>query len=235
MAKFLGQTRIVGSRTRAPEFHLNFLARFPIQASHGTWVFLRTIPLHHFPLTRLLLNLCLVVVMAIQPVAFATAQGSCGDTQSDCKEFKCSSCQCCDVLGEQELCGCCGGASDSDACCGGSQHQVESQSDEPVVDPTFGEISPVVPVANRQYHSSIAEVGHVQVTGCRCGVRSEPAAPAPVRIPVEELRETVLIAFLSDSDLAGQSIVGAPRSCLGSGIGSLAPHFSQRNLCVWRL
>lgn len=190
--------------------------------------------MHSFPLTRTVLNLCLVVVMAFQPVAFATAQGTCRNTRPNSAALKCSNCQCCDVSGEHELCGCCGG-SDGEACCGDSGPRAKAHADEPLVDPTFGEISPVVPVASDECPPPTAMTDQGQFTGCLCGLRSEPAVPSPVRIPAEELRETLLIAFLSDRDLAGHVFVESPRSYFGFGTGSLAPHFSQRNLCVWRL
>jgi len=197
--------------------------------------FTRTFPLHGIPPARTAFSLCLIAAMVIQPLGVLVAHGSCGDTRGYPAEFKCPSCQCCDVSSEGEPCGCCGAAADSDSCCGDSGSHAASQDDAPAVDPLFGEISSLVPVAGEERPRRISKDNDFQFTGCLCGLHSEPAIPAPVRIPTSELRESVLIVFLSDSDLAGHVFGVLPRS--GSEIGTVpsTPHFSQRHLCVWRL
>ncbi|PHQ35091.1 hypothetical protein CEE69_11755 [Rhodopirellula bahusiensis] len=68
-----------------------------------------------------------------------------------------------------------------------------------------------------------------------CGIRSEPLAPAPHRVPVPQVRDLVVIAYLDHvASEAGLSI--RPDQLMSRlPIGDHSPRFAQRFLCIWRI
>lgn len=197
-------------------------------------VFTRTIPVDKSALIRKVLSFCLVVLMAIQPVSFAIARGvDIGDCTSSAP-LKCASCMCCDVGGDQESCGCCIEVN-VETCFGDSRTADESRPQEPRLDSAVSEVKAVPAVADGKDLPLVTMAEFVEITGCICGLRAEPFVPAPFRIPFKELSETVQAASLIHSVLTVHLNTGNPRSFLIAGTSPFSPHFSQRNLCVWRL
>ncbi|WP_197231052.1 hypothetical protein [Novipirellula artificiosorum] len=127
-----------------------------------------------------------------------------------------------------ELCGCCSGAKDdASGCC-------TKESKQTKYDELFGEIPAIVPEPPSSDVDELVQ-DQVALSSCMCGIRSEPFVPAPHRIPVPQLRERVLIAYLDHvaSDAGFSISPDDPMSRLP--IGSHSPHFSQRFLCIWRI
>ena len=183
------------------------------------------------PLIRTAVNLCLITAMVIQPVAIAFAQGICSQGQCDQTATLCGGCQCCEVESDAERCGCCGGApDDADDVCG-------TRTAEPEESDSFRKITGVASESSDSDETDGEQRadGSSAVTFCLCGIRSEPIAPTPHRVPAPQSRDLVLIDCLDDGAIGrGRSI---RPYCVASllPITSLAPHFSQRFLCVWRI
>ena len=183
------------------------------------------------PLIRIAVNLCLIAAMVIQPMALVAAQGTCaqGGSNGSCCQAKtvCHGCKSCEVETDGDLCGCCSGADDDAGSCCTKKKAVEPNTDE-----LFGEISDIVPEPPAD--QELVE-GKIALSSCMCGIRSEPIAPAPHRVPVPQVRELVVIAYLdhiaSDAGLS----VRPDRLASRLPIGDLSPHFSQRFLCIWRI
>jgi hypothetical protein len=73
------------------------------------------------------------------------------------------------------------------------------------------------------------------LSSCRCGVNSQPVTPPVQRVPVPQTRDLVVISYM-DHVASGSGF--SPRSSSSTSrlpIGILAPHFSQRFLCIWRI
>ncbi|MCM2369971.1 hypothetical protein [Aporhodopirellula aestuarii] len=163
---------------------------------------------------RIAVNLCLIAVMVIQPMAIAVAQTPCAQASCFQEDTVCHACKCCEVKTAGQLCGCCRGKVEttedtSHSCCR------KSKSPEPEVVEDAG-TTPVLRV-------------------CTCGIRSEPVAPAPIRVPVPQVRDLEVVAYLDHVGL-DESELNRPYDVTSRlPIGDLAPHFSQRFLCVWRI
>ncbi|QDT05156.1 hypothetical protein K227x_35550 [Rubripirellula lacrimiformis] len=180
------------------------------------------------PLIRTAVNLCLIAAIVIQPMTLVAAQGTCA--QGQCCEAKtvCHACKCCEVKTDGALCGCCSGnEEDAGSCCTNKREQSKH-------DDLFGEISDVVPEPPKPDDEDLVQ-DRVALSSCMCGIRSEPIAPAPHRVPVPQVRELVVIAYLdhvaSDAGLSirpDQLVSRLP-------LGDHSPHFSQRFLCIWRI
>ncbi|KAA1258245.1 hypothetical protein LF1_07610 [Rubripirellula obstinata] len=184
------------------------------------------------PLIRTAVNLCLIAVMVIQPMAFVAARGTCaqGGSNGSCCQAKtvCHGCKSCEVETDGDLCGCCsGGKNDAGSCC------TKNADAKPKHDDLFGEISDVVPEPPSADGQSAD--GESALSSCMCGVHSVPFAPVPNRAAVPQVRDLVVIAYLDHvATDAGKTIrPKALKSRLP--IGDLSPHFSQRFLCIWRI
>jgi len=184
------------------------------------------------PLIRTAVNLCLIAAIVIQPMAIITARGACAQdlqngSYSDANTV-CTGCRCCEVDHDGDLCGCCSRIEPgSDGCC-------TTMASKPKVDELFGEISDVVPEPPRSGDEKLVQ-DQVALSSCMCGIRSEPLAPAPHRVPVPQVRELVVIAYLDHvASEAGLSL--RPDQLMSRlPIGDHSPHFSQRFLCIWRI
>lgn len=178
------------------------------------------------PLIRIAVNLCLIAAMVIQPMAFVAAQGKCA--QGQCCEAKtvCHACKSCEVKTDGDLCGCCsGGDDDAGSCC-------TKKKANPKTDDLFDEISDIVPESPAD--QALSE-GQTALSSCMCGIRSEPIAPAPQRVPVPQVRELVMIAYLDHVASDAGLPIRPDRLASRMPIGDLSPHFSQRFLCIWRI
>ncbi len=191
------------------------------------------------PLIRTAVNLWLIAAMVIQPMAIVAAQGNCaqGVSAGTCCQAKtlCQSCKSCKVETDGDLCGCCSGGKDEPGSCCGNTDASEPRNDssKPTNDELFGEGSDIVPELTGA-GDELAE-GKASVSSCKCGIRSEPIAPSPHRVPAPQVRELIVIAYLDHAaSEAGLSVrPNDVRSRLP--IGDLSPHFSQRFLCIWRI
>lgn len=172
--------------------------------------------------------------MVIQPVTVArgtAAQGQCHEAEAT---TICYACKCCKVKTDGDPCGCCGGAKDEgDNCCG-------NKAVTPEYDHEFGEIAVVLPEPFKASKSADADneqiVGEPSaISSCLCGIRSEPIAPAPYRVPVLQSRDLVLIGYLDHAAMDAGYLLLRDRLAPRLPIGDLSPHFSQRFLCVWRI
>ncbi len=180
------------------------------------------------PLIRTAVNLCLIAAIVIQPMAFVAGQGACAQRQCCEAQTVCHACNCCEVKTDGDLCGCCSGnEEDAGSCC-------TKISERPKHDELFGEISDVVPEPPKSEDEDLVQ-DRVALSSCMCGIRSEPIAPAPHRVPVPQVRELVVIAYLdhvaSDAGLSIRPDQLSSRLPLGDH----SPHFSQRFLCIWRI
>ncbi len=161
--------------------------------------------------------------MALVAARGTCAQGRCCETNTVCH-----ACRCCEVNADGDLCGCCSGEEgDAGSCC--TKNREQSKPDE-----LFGELSDVVPEPPKSDEEKLVS-DQVALSSCMCGIRSEPLAPAPHRVPVPQVREFVVIAYLDHiASEAGLSI--RPYQLMSRlAIGDHSPHFSQRLLCIWRI
>ncbi len=195
-------------------------------------------------LTRIAVNLLLIVAITIQPTMVRALQKGCSD---DCSsQFTCQGCGSCEVESPAGRCGCCSGHSDvssneeSASCCGhGSttEHGIASTSE---VDPFADMEMANGPAADdsllRCSDDQLATFANrpLVVSGCRCLHAPEvPYAPAP-RSPANEVRDLVSLGFASS--LIADSKQQLPSvSAFDSGPPSAILHFAQIELCVWRL
>ena len=179
---------------------------------------------------RVAVQFCLIAAIVIQPMAVVAAQGACAEGRCCEAETVCHACECCVVKAHGDLCGCCSNADerddeDADSCCtndteGPKHDQLSEQRSEP--EPPESDKEELVQV-------------RVALSSCLCGIRSEPIAPAPQRVPVPQERELVVIAQLDHvANDAGTSI-RLNRPALRLSIGDHSPHFTQRFLCIWRI
>ena len=179
-------------------------------------------------LIRAAVNLCLIAAMVIQPMAFVAARGTCAQGRCCEGQTVCHTCKCCEVKTDGDLCGCCSGnEEDAGSCC-------TKESERPKHDELFGEISDVVPEPPKSVDEELVQ-DQVALSSCMCGIRSEPFAPAPRRVPGPQVRELIVIAYLdhvtSDAGLSIRPVQLISRLPIGDN----SPHFSQRFLCIWRI
>ncbi|QDV59141.1 hypothetical protein Mal33_51690 [Rosistilla oblonga] len=161
--------------------------------------------------------------MVIQPMAIAhagCAQGACCNAQT-----RCNACNSCEVGTDGGLCGCCSRIeSKPSGCC--DKTPGKEQRD----DTSEGSVGKLSPGDGEDLTN-----GQPSFSSCRCGVRSEPIAPAPQRSPVSQERDLVVIAYLDHTESDSGLSILPDHGTLRLPIGSLAPHFSQRILCIWRI
>ncbi len=210
------------------QFLLNSSAKFPILFVYRALVFFYKVTVSNSRLIHVAVNFCLIAATVIQPMAIVAAQGACAQGQCCQAQTVCQVCKRCEVNADGDLCGCCSGnKGDAGACC-------SRKAERPKHDEWFGEISDLVPEPPRTDDQEWVQ-DQVALTSCMCGIRSEPIAPAPQRIPVKQVRNLVFIAY-SDRVESNASLSVCPDG-LTSRLphGNQLPHFSQRILCVWRI
>lgn len=158
-------------------------------------------------------------------------------------DYVCDSCGCCQVASPEQKCSCCSGeraADEKDCCMFGAEPKVAA--DNPVEITQSGEIQELQVITISTTEPSVTAesamsdaVSNAEVTStCRCGVESSPLGePAPVR-PTIPIQESVAILHSDLADLFGGPLV-AQRPSSVRDEDFLRPHFSQIQLCIWRL
>lgn len=166
--------------------------------------------------------------MVIQPMALVAAQGTCAQGQCCQSKTICHACKCCEVKTDSDLCGCCrGNEKGAGSCC--TKNSERSRHDE-----LFGEISDVVPVPPKSDDEEAIQE-QVVLPLCMCSIRSEPMAPAPHRVPVPQVRDLVVIAYVDHVTSDAGLSIRPDQLSLRLPIGDHSRHFSQRFLCIWRI
>lgn len=203
----------------------------------------------NFLLSRIAVNLLLIVVMAIQPVAVCWAQGSCGDGVT--RSHGVQGCACC---GDKDTSDCCcqakpaGDPAESNAesnaegaraqdsrkqgsrtpgCCvinqggQGNARPVEDKRDTDLVENVLA--------------TTVAVNGDARLRAiCLCGIESHPLSDTMPRRGTNNVQDSsALIAFDLDESLSDRR---RPLSTRFEEVRAVVPaHFSQLHLCVWRL
>ena len=199
-------------------------------------------------LTRIAVNLLLIVAITIQPTTVRALQKACsGDCSS---QFTCQGCGSCEVESPAGRCGCCSGHSDVGSneesneeiasCCGhgsATEHGIASKfEDDPFADMEMANGPAADDSLLRCADDQLATFANspLVVSGCRCLHAPEvPLAPAP-RSPANEVRDLVSLGFASS--LIADSKQQLPSvAAIDDGPPSAILHFAQIELCVWRL
>ena len=195
-------------------------------------------------LTRIAVNLLLIVAITIQPTTVRALQKACsGDCSS---QFTCQGCGSCEVESPAGRCGCCSGHSDVGSneeiasCCGhgsATEHGIASKfEDDPFADMEMANGPAADHSLLRCADDQLATFANspLVVSGCRCLHAPEvPLAPAP-RSPANEVRDLVSLGFASS--LIADSKQQLPSvAAIDDGPPSAILHFAQIELCVWRL
>jgi len=199
-------------------------------------------------LTRIAVNLLLIVAITIQPTMVRALQKACsGDCSS---QFTCQGCGSCEVESPAGRCGCCSGHSDVGSneesneeiasCCGhgsATEHGIASKfEDDPFADMEMANGPAADDSLLRCADDQLATFANspLVVSGCRCLHAPEvPYAPAP-RSPANEVRDLVSLGFASS--LIADSKQQLPSvAAIDDGPPSAILHFAQIELCVWRL
>lgn len=169
---------------------------------------------------------------------------------SDCgakcaSSMLCEGCGCCEVGSSEEKCCCCGGAEPTASgknCCtrdtGSADFQKVTdktlQSDE-TLDVNVIVISTTPPSVAA---GPVANSGHarqVDVSStCHCGVESPPLSESVPARPSVPTRDSVLVRHSDLVDLFGESGLLHTTSEVRRD-DSPQPHFTQIQLCIWRL
>jgi len=167
-------------------------------------------------LIRIAIHLCLIAALVVQPMAIVFARGTCPQGQCCQGPSICQPCECCEATSETVRCCCCSGHNEpTGGCCA---EDTDSSTPEPI--------------------TSIEKTdrgGQFAFSRCLCGLHSEPIAPAPQRVPVPEVRDLVVIAYL---DHVGSNVglsIRPDHVNASLPIGDHSPGFTQRFLCIWRI
>lgn len=201
-------------------------------------------------LTRIIVNLSLIVAITIQPLMVFAFKKDCA---ANCvSHLACQGCGGCQVDTVGDRCGCCGGhavgdtaAEDSVAenasCCEQHSSHKQQPSSSATNDDLLEEAEIVEgPVASESPSCCTAESlgtspsSRTVESGCHCLHSPEtPCVPEP-RSPANEVRDLVPLGF-------APSVIAEPREqrpsdgSFGDGQSSANFHFAQIELCVWRL
>ncbi|WP_146390099.1 hypothetical protein [Allorhodopirellula solitaria] len=201
----------------------------------------------NFPLIRTAIHFCLIATIVVQPTAMVAAQGTCAqnaENESCCHaKSVCSSCQCCEVAAAGDRCGCCN-EGDHEASDPNTKQPAAPDADEQDADDSGRDAHGMKEQVGRKFDivdepstaiNAVPAQPPIARSACRCGVHSEPAAPPVQRVPVSQPRELVVIAYL-DHLAADSALSCSPKPATSrQPVGDLAPHFSQRFLCIWRI
>ncbi len=194
-------------------------------------------------LIRTAINLSLIIVMMIQPGIALVSANDCG---ADCgSSFLCEGCGCCKVASPEDKCCCCGGEhSDGEKsyCMGGTESEDFWNSFDEIVhaDETLElkvtVISTTEPAAidGCEPVAGSSQASDLVFSTCGCGFESPPLGESVPSRPTVSQRQSVAIRHSDLVDLFGGSMFPRPRR---RDVGEVlpSPHFSQVQLCVWRL
>ncbi|MCC7333985.1 MAG: hypothetical protein IT422_02745 [Pirellulaceae bacterium] len=201
-------------------------------------------------LTRIIVNLSLIVAITIQPpMVFAFKK----DCAAKCvSQLACQGCGGCQVDTVGDRCGCCGGhaaentavevsAAESASCC--EQHSSHKQQPSSLVDNDDLLAKAEIikgPLASESASCCTAESQGITPSsrtvesGCHCLHSPEtPCVPEP-RSPANEVRDLVSLGF-------APVVIAEPHEqrpgdgSFGDRLASANFHFAQIELCVWRL
>ncbi len=187
----------------------------------------------NFPLTRIALNLSLIVAVAIQPVAACAAVAVCSVRCSASDTRMCLGCGCCEVERANDHCCCCFSTADVEekerfepSCC---SH--DELTDAEVFDFQCSDLER----SNTACKLSDAAESETTIQSlCLCEQNSQPLSDSSPTRPVNESRASLAMGFAGPvgADRDGRLSPALARD--GTDIAELA-HFSQIVLCIWRL
>tara|TARA_R110002073_G_scaffold149534_11_gene303311 strand:+ start:12960 stop:13478 length:519 start_codon:yes stop_codon:yes gene_type:complete len=172
--------------------------------------------------------------MMIQPGMALVFANDCG---ANCaKTFTCDGCGCCEVSMSTEKCNCCGGGSDehaSGSCCMGSTEPESSADDHNRgLSNTLALKVIVISTADSVVMNELATAE--MAPGCQCGIESQPLGDSSPMRPTIQQRDVVAVRFADLATIFGDAVPRPPRM-VGSEVAISPPHFSQIQLCIWRL
>tara|TARA_A100001391_G_scaffold199227_2_gene181887 strand:- start:527 stop:1075 length:549 start_codon:yes stop_codon:yes gene_type:complete len=182
--------------------------------------------------------------MMIQPgMALALAN----DCSVKCASaYVCDGCGCCQVASPEQKCSCCDGGEPAAAektCCMG-EAESDSAADSSVEMTQSDEILELQVITISTAEPSVAadsdvamsgEIADVELTStCRCGVESSPLGESAPARPTLPIRDSVAIRHSELDDLFGGPLLPQRPSSVRSE-DFMRPHFSQIQLCIWRL
>lgn len=194
-------------------------------------------------LTRITVNLSLIVAITIQPSMVFALKRACAT--SCASQTTCQGCGGCQVAAAGDLCGCCSGHADvdsDDASASGCGHSPAEQqrisfatnddlAETAIVEGAVASESPSCCTTESRGSSSSSRT---EESGCHC-LHSPETPYSPVsRSPANEVRDLASLGFAF-------SVVAEPKEQLPSdrsfvdGLSSAILHFAQIELCVWRL
>ncbi len=167
----------------------------------------------------------------IQPGMTLVFANDCGAKRAS--GHMCEGCRCCDVSSPERKCSCCGGGENAVGeknCCLDDTESDETLELKVIVVSTIEPAS----VDGSESRVSESQPSEAVSSSCGCGVESPPLSEsAPLR-PTVPPRESVAIRYSGLADLFGASMLPRPTRCdVGEVLPS--PHFSQVQLCIWRL
>ena len=195
-------------------------------------------------LTRIAVNLFLIVAITIQPTVVFSLKRACSADRTS--QLTCQGCGCCEVETSEDQCECCGGPSkvvveeESASCCGHDggedQFSVHATEDEScaaieIIDERVHKVAPSGGAdENLDYLSNSLVVDFA----CNCLQAPEtPHAPVP-RSPANEVRDLVSLSFTSRVSVGTRwQLASAPNSA--DSPPPLGLHYAQVEFCVWRL
>ena len=187
----------------------------------------------NFPLTRIALNLSLIVALALQPMATYGTMAGCWAKCSASDALMCPGCGCCEVQDRNDRCCCCrdtDNAAEKEAakpsCC---SHDESSDSD--VSD---------APSADSQKHQHVCELSDSKASElgvrsvCACEQNPQPLSESSPTSPVKESRTSQGVGYvgMKGSENGGWLSLSTVRD--RTDVSALA-HFSQIVFCIWRL
>jgi hypothetical protein len=181
--------------------------------------------MRNFHLTRIAVNLLLIVALAIQPVAVCLADVGGGSGCSETGTVTCQGCGCCEVERADDRCCCCSGAAEPEAkeevepsCCSGTHHAADES-----------EVS-----TGQESAPSIAPIDTGVRSTCLCQQESQPLSDSSPRRPTNENRDLVSLDS-SDRDESGWNSEHLIAKRLAEAEPAAPSRFAQVMLCIWRL
>lgn len=185
--------------------------------------------MRNFHLTRIAVNLLLIVALAIQPVAVCLGNvvgGVAGCSQAGA--FTCQGCGCCQVDDADDRCCCCSGpveeevdqATESSCCSGSHIASEESESSPENVDD--GGVTAIGPI----------ETGVRTI--CLCNRAPQPLSDSSPRRATSDDRDSLSVGSTAlDANVWDSGPLLATTHDRANLPVTL--HFSQSMLCIWRL
>ncbi len=191
-------------------------------------------------ITRIAVNLLLIVAITMQPAMVLALSAGCSPACTS--QFTCQGCGGCEVESPGDHCGCCCGHSDEEiaSCCGhGSEKEPITASTSE--DESFAQLEIDDVVMPDEWPSCCADENlegsspsPAMDSSCHCfQAPKTPYAPAS-RSPANEIRDLEVLGF-------APSVLVKPKEHLPRvpefryGRSSAKLHFAQIALCVWRL